>query len=200
MFRKMLVALDCSNLADRVLDEAIDLAKATHCAVMLVHVLSSEEEGAPQATTVGTGMEYWYANVDLLSAYRDSWNKYEKDCLTRLESQAAYAKSKGVEVEWSQQVGHPGRSICDLAAAWDADAIVMGRHGRRGLNELLLGSVSNYVTHHARCAVLLAGLPSTGEEGGQERSAEASTAATDSASSSLKNADNPSSVEPVSLG
>ena len=191
MFRKMLVALDRSNLADRVLDEAIDLAKSIRCEVMLVHVLSSEEEGAPQATTVGTGMEYWYANVDLLSAYRDSWNQYEKDCLERLQSQAAYAKGKGVEAEWSQQVGHPGRSICDLAEAWQADVIVMGRHGRRGLNELLLGSVSNYVTHHARCAVLLMGLtPASGEEK-QDLAAEETPI--------TRTNDKPSSTEPVSL-
>ncbi|MGK7909322.1 MAG: universal stress protein [Synechococcus sp.] len=169
MFQKILVALDRSDIADRVLDEAIDLAKATGSHLMLVHVLSDTEDGAPQAANVGVGMEYWYSNLDLLSSYRDSWKRYEQSCLDQLKAEANYAKAKGVEAEWSQQMGYPGRNICDLAAAWKADAIVMGRHGRRGLNELLMGSVSNYVTHHARCAVVLVGLPT---EGGGEESAE----------------------------
>ncbi len=160
MYRKILVALDRSDIADRVLDEAIDLAKATSGALMLVHVLTSEEDGAPQAATIGTSMDYWYASTDLLTSYRDSWKRYEQDCQHRLEWQAELAKKQGLEVEWSQQFGPPGRSICELADAWKADLIVMGRHGRRGLSELLMGSVSNYVTHHARCAVLLVGLPS----------------------------------------
>ena len=56
--------------------------------------------------------------------------------------------------------------ICDIASAWNADLIVMGRHGRLGLEELLMGSVSNYVTHHAHCAVLVLGLPSDSREVG----------------------------------
>ena len=40
-----------------------------------------------------------------------------------------------------------------MAAAWPADDIVMGSHGRRGMNRLLLGSVSEGVVRHATCSV-----------------------------------------------
>ncbi|MGL4622525.1 MAG: universal stress protein, partial [Chroococcidiopsis sp.] len=46
------------------------------------------------------------------------------------------------------------RLICDFALAWKADLIVTGRRGRRGLSEFFMGSVSNYVLHHASCSVL----------------------------------------------
>ena len=163
MYRKILVALDRSELADRVISEAIDLATATSGSLMLAHVLTSEEEGAPPATTIGTSMDYWYASTDLLASYRDSWKRYEQDCQHQLEHYAEQAQEQGIEVEWSQQFGPPGRSLCELADAWNADIIVMGRHGRRGLSELFMGSVSNYVTHHARCAVLLVELPGMSE-------------------------------------
>ncbi|MGF1516635.1 MAG: universal stress protein, partial [Nodosilinea sp.] len=49
----------------------------------------------------------------------------------------------------------PGRVICTLAKTWAADLIVVGSHRRKGLSELFLGSVSNYVMHHAPCSVLV---------------------------------------------
>ncbi|MGP1384853.1 MAG: universal stress protein [Thainema sp.] len=42
-----------------------------------------------------------------------------------------------------------------LAKNWGADLIMMGSHGRKGLNEMLLGSASNYVVHHATCSVMV---------------------------------------------
>ena len=47
------------------------------------------------------------------------------------------------------------QEITDLAKSWDADLIVIGSHGRKGIGELILGSVSNYVSHHVPCSVLL---------------------------------------------
>ncbi|MEM9908892.1 MAG: universal stress protein, partial [Cyanobacteria bacterium P01_D01_bin.44] len=49
--------------------------------------------------------------------------------------------------------GTPEHLICDLAHSWNADVIVLGSRGHRGLRELFLGSISNYVTHHAPCSV-----------------------------------------------
>ncbi len=53
-----------------------------------------------------------------------------------------------------QNLGDPGRIICEIARDCDADLIVMGRGNHSGLNEFFLGSVSNYVLHHAPCSVL----------------------------------------------
>lgn len=51
--------------------------------------------------------------------------------------------------------GAPGYQICTLANEWQIDLIVMGRKGHSGLAELFIGSVSNYVLHHAHCSVLV---------------------------------------------
>ncbi|MGF1673753.1 MAG: universal stress protein, partial [Rivularia sp. (in: cyanobacteria)] len=48
----------------------------------------------------------------------------------------------------------PGYMICNVARSREVDLIVVGRHGRTGLSEFFLGSVSNYVLHHAPCSVL----------------------------------------------
>lgn len=62
-------------------------------------------------------------------------------------------KEHGFGVEVEARLGHPGREICDLAKSRDATGIVMGRRGMSTLGDLLLGSVSHYVIHHAPCPV-----------------------------------------------
>ncbi|MGF1491191.1 MAG: universal stress protein [Microcoleaceae cyanobacterium] len=50
---------------------------------------------------------------------------------------------------------NPAAEICRQADDWGADLIIVGRHGRTGLAEAFMGSVSNYVVHHAHCSVLV---------------------------------------------
>ena len=47
----------------------------------------------------------------------------------------------------------PSRAILAAADSWEADLIVMGSHGRRGFDRIVLGSVSESVAMHARCSV-----------------------------------------------
>jgi nucleotide-binding universal stress UspA family protein len=52
-----------------------------------------------------------------------------------------------------QQEGEPRTAILDAAQRWPADLIVVGSHGRSGLDRFLLGSVSEGVVRHATCSV-----------------------------------------------
>lgn len=55
--------------------------------------------------------------------------------------------------------GSPKQVLLDEAEKWGADLIVVGSHGRRGLDRFLLGSVSQAVALHARCSVEIVRLP-----------------------------------------
>jgi nucleotide-binding universal stress UspA family protein len=57
--------------------------------------------------------------------------------------------------------GDPRAAILDVADAWPADLIVMGSHGRTGLDRFLLGSVSERVVRHAPCSVQIVRPPTT---------------------------------------
>ena len=69
------------------------------------------------------------------------------------------ATAARVSTEYTQLAGNPGRIICELASSWSADLIIVGSRELKGLKEIFLGSVSNYVTHHAPCSVLIARAP-----------------------------------------
>lgn len=64
------------------------------------------------------------------------------------------APCEHVQVTRMLQPGPPGEVICWLAQEQRCDLIVMGTHGRTGLKHLFLGSVAEYVMHHARCPVM----------------------------------------------
>lgn len=153
MFQKILVAIDSAENSQKVFDQAIDLAKAMATSLMLLHVLSSEEEGSPNISMVG--LEYSpVIAVEMAEMHQKQWIAYENRGLEMLRSFAEQASTAGVVVEFSQNLGSPGRTICEVARTWQADLIVMGRRGHSSINELLLGSVSNYVLHHAPCSIL----------------------------------------------
>ncbi|MEL4898553.1 universal stress protein [Crocosphaera sp. Alani8] len=65
------------------------------------------------------------------------------------------AIDQGVKATSEYIYGQPGEQICAKSKQWKADLIVVGRRGHNRLSELLLGSVSNYVIHHAPCSILV---------------------------------------------
>jgi nucleotide-binding universal stress UspA family protein len=58
--------------------------------------------------------------------------------------------------------GDPRAVIVDHAARWNADLIVLGSHGFKGLDRLLIGSVSEAVLRHAPCSVEIVRIPLAG--------------------------------------
>jgi nucleotide-binding universal stress UspA family protein len=151
MFYKILAAIDHSPHSQAAFDQALALAQATGANLMLLHVLSSEEAGSPQMPTMTT-REYYPINGELLANYWQQWQTYEEQGLQLLRSYTEQANQAGVNNEFTQNSGNPGREICAVAQTWDADLIVMGRWEHAGLNELFLGSISNHVFHHAPCS------------------------------------------------
>jgi nucleotide-binding universal stress UspA family protein len=153
MFKKILVALDRSEIGQQVFEEALSLAKLTQASLMLVHVLSSEEEGSPYVPMVSNFDYYPGLSSQSFELYQKQWDTFKNLGIQMLQSFCAQANTAGVSTEFTQNIGNPGRIICDLAHSYGADLIVMGRRGHSGLMELFLGSVSNYVLHHALCTV-----------------------------------------------
>jgi nucleotide-binding universal stress UspA family protein len=155
MFHKILVAIDHSKLGEHVFDEALTLTKATSASLVLLNVLSPEDEASP-STPILIRQESYPVGLSgrVVEIYQELWETYAKQELEMLRSLTDKAIAAGVEATFQQVLGSPSRIICELARELAVDLIILGRRGRSGLNELILGSVSNYVLHHAPCSVL----------------------------------------------
>jgi nucleotide-binding universal stress UspA family protein len=71
-----------------------------------------------------------------------------------LEARVADLRQLGIKASWRVQTGIPYEEIVKIAEEERADMIVMGTHGRSGLNRFLLGSVAERVIRLASCPVL----------------------------------------------
>jgi nucleotide-binding universal stress UspA family protein len=155
MFEKILVALDNSPLRPVVFEQALALAKATQARLMLCHVLSAYEEGSPGIPIRSYQAYYPVLEDSTWRLYQKQWEEFEAAGIAQLRQELEQAQAVGVKAEFTQTAGEPASLICELAKDLQADLILVGSHGRRGISELLLGSVSNYVMHRAPCSVMV---------------------------------------------
>ncbi|KGF74018.1 universal stress protein UspA [Neosynechococcus sphagnicola sy1] len=145
MIRKILVSVNHPDeMGHHIFKSALYLAQATGANLKLLHVLAVEESDNSYPLTLRNPPEQ-----------KQQWQARKKPDQEFLQAMTTEAIAIGVPTEYSQDLGRPGHIICDTAKAWGADLIVMGRRGLSGMSELLLGSISNYVFHHAPCSVLV---------------------------------------------
>ncbi len=156
MFRKILVALELPTDNTPTFEAGVELALGCKASLVLLHILSGEEDWA-LAPAAGTLIDLYPlgANRETHEYFHQQWKLYESRGMQMLQEHKAQALERGIPTEIAQVAGHPGPLICEMARTWDVDAIVIGRRGRRGVAEALLGSVSNHVVHHAPCSVLV---------------------------------------------
>ncbi len=138
MSNKILVALDLLDANKSVFETAVFLAQTTHAKLILLQII-------PLALL----------DESLSSVYEEPWQKFKQRRLEALRLLTQEATTAGVNVEFTQDFGNPGRTICHFAQTCSADLILVGSRGLTGAKEMFLGSVSNYVTHHAPCSVLI---------------------------------------------
>lgn len=155
-FKRIFVALDNSELSHQVFTQALELAIANQANLMLFHEVAVGglgDAGVPIPVELGM-------NVELMEqAYQVQHSRIEHD-IERvqgwLRNYCETATNQGVSTEFDYKVGEEaGHAICQAAQNWAADLVVLGRRGRTGLAEAILGSVSNYVVHHAPGCVLV---------------------------------------------
>ena len=136
---RVLVPLDFSEFAQEAFEYAAVLAKQFGAKVLLVHAM--EAAAYP--------LDFALFGVSEAAALRGKIQ-------VRLHELVTVLKADGVDAEVVCETGTPAEVIVKGAGRFHLGAkgaIVMGTHGRRGLNRLALGSVAEYVVRHAACPV-----------------------------------------------
>lgn len=139
MFKRILVPVDGSETSTKALVAALQLARESGGRVRVMHALDE------LAFVSG----YGYA-PELMQVARDHGARILQDAMD-------IARSSGVPAD-SRLVDVPGRRLGDLVAeeaqSWEADLVVAGTHGRRGIGGVLLGSGAEQVVRMAPTPVL----------------------------------------------
>jgi nucleotide-binding universal stress UspA family protein len=140
MFKRILVPVDGSEPSTKALVAALQLAREAGGRVRVVHALDE--------LSYVTGFEY---GVDVMGLAREQAGKVVQDAMD-------VAKSAGVPAD-SRLLEAPGQRLGDVvaqeASAWEADLVVVGTHGRRGIGRVVLGSGAEQVIRMAPVPVLV---------------------------------------------
>ncbi|SFR41659.1 universal stress protein [Halogeometricum limi] len=136
MYERILVPTDGSQATDRAVEHAVDLAKQYGASIHALYVVDS---GAYASLEAGADI--------VLEALEDE-GKQAVDHIVEA------AEREGVDVTASVQTGTAYQTILDYADEEDCDVVVMGTHGRSGLNRYLLGSVTEKVVRSSDVPVL----------------------------------------------
>ncbi len=139
---KILLATDGSEYSLEALKKVVPLARAMEARVT---VLTIVEEMPFVKGTEGLSKE------ELDTLYRSISTEAEEG----LQRAAKLFEADSVDVETSLETGKPADTICRVAEEGAYDLVVLGDTGRGGLQELLLGSVSNKVAHCANTDVMI---------------------------------------------
>ncbi|MFQ5815319.1 MAG: universal stress protein [Candidatus Hydrothermarchaeaceae archaeon] len=136
---KILVGTDGSTCSEKAIEFASRLAIMTSSSLTLLHVIpmvpSMEEE--------------------IIELIKEELGSPEDIGQQYLERGIEISKKHGVKAEKKLLTGHPAEEILDEAERGKYELIVVGSTGKGMINELLLGSVSSELVHHAKVPVLV---------------------------------------------
>lgn len=133
-YSSIAVALDFTGFEERLLHEAMRLAGHQRAEIRLFHVVES-----PAAHMMGSG-------VDDSESQEDSH---------RLQALSAALEKAGYSCSWELGLGNPVRELARMVEKMQADVLILGAHGHRGLGDLLHGTTADALRHRVKTTVII---------------------------------------------
>ena len=143
MYKRILVPVDGSEASRKGLDQAIKLAKSTGAKLKLVHVVNE--------LLFDPGYVPSLYSEPAIRALREAGQAVLRASVDEATAQAMTPESELIETLGIRAAD----AIVDQAGQWPADLIVMGTHGRRGLQRLAMGSDAELVLRRSPVPVLM---------------------------------------------
>ncbi|MBK9270275.1 MAG: universal stress protein [Saprospiraceae bacterium] len=147
MYRNIVCPYDHSEFAERALDKAARMSMDQGGKLFLIHVLVN-----PFLFDGGSHL----LSTNVMAT--DLMLKIKEEAIQQMGTvkDKLIAQFPGVEVEVIFTEGSDiGEAIMSAAEDKNADLIVMGSHGRKGLRRLVMGSVAEYILRESKCPVLI---------------------------------------------
>lgn len=142
MYKKILVPVDGSVGSILAVDHCIELAKKIIVEkIEILHVVSIYSRLQTYSGKLGS----------IFFTIKDQLSEYGEEVLA--EAKKRIEENVNVPVETKLLFGYPDDSIVEEASKEECDLIVIGSRGLSGIESKLMGSVSNYVVHNAKCTV-----------------------------------------------
>ncbi|MGB3293957.1 MAG: universal stress protein [Phormidesmis sp.] len=155
MLNKLLVAIDESAASDWAFETALELAEALKAELILVHALDIFASSSPRSPFLLVDADLSELDKKVQKDYELKMAEFVGRYDALLKEKQAEAKAAGVTAQCIQPHGRPGPAICQAASDHNVDLMVVGNRDRSTLKELVPGSVSNYIVHHAPCSVTI---------------------------------------------
>jgi nucleotide-binding universal stress UspA family protein len=140
MYKKILVPLDGSPLAEAVLPHAEALAKSEHAEIIILRV-----PNAPVS-------EFLSRDPMIAEMIHDDM---EKEAEEYVHNKVATLEKENIKVTGITKDGPVPDTILEVADETHADMIAMSTHGRTGVSRWLMGSVADKIVHHTHIPVML---------------------------------------------
>ena len=138
MYDRILVPTDGSPGVERAVEHAVDLASAHGAALKAVYVVNTAS----------------FATLPMETSWEGMGDMLREDGASALQRARQIAEAVGVPIEIHLLEGSPSREIVRFAEKEGVDLVVMGTHGRGGIDRLLLGSVAERVVRSSKVPVL----------------------------------------------
>lgn len=138
MFKKILCPVDFSQFSQEVVDYAVDLAIKYGAELHIMHVIPN--------MTYFTPYESFLTPENLVAI--------EKHIQDQVENDFEKVLKQNVPAKKVIRTGVPFVEIIDYAKSESIDLIVMGTHGRSGIEHILIGNVAEKVVRKSPCPVM----------------------------------------------
>jgi len=145
---RIVLAVDGSPFSDAAVQALIAQAQSKDAETRVLHVL--ERPNLLSTREMG-GYD---------SALEKAWETEKKHAQGLVAKTVELLRAKGLKATGTVEEGDARSEILEAGKEWRADLIVLGSHGRKGLEHLLMGSVSEAVARHADCSVEIVRIPS----------------------------------------
>jgi nucleotide-binding universal stress UspA family protein len=141
---KILLAIDGSEFSDAAVNEIAQRPWPANSEIRIISVVEP-----PLLPTVET----WVPPENYIEALEKAGEDAARSVIKKAADRIVNKQQDRITITTKAIRGYPKQAILDAAEEWEADLIVVGSHGYRGIAKVWLGSVSQAVSSHAKCSV-----------------------------------------------